>query len=52
MTSLSPVLNSLFLGNSPFSRGAVDVVLVVTGSKVLVEEGSVPLKMVWLWQVD
>jgi len=25
-----------------FSRGAVDVVLVVTGAKVLVEEGSVP----------
>ena len=29
---------------SPFSRGAVDVVLVVTGAKVLIEEGSIPLK--------
>jgi len=25
-----------------FSRGAVDVVLVVTGAKVLIEEGSIP----------
>ena len=31
----------LFL-DSPFSRGAVDIVLVVAGAKVLIEQGSIP----------
>ena len=46
VTSLYGVLSCFFFLDSPFSRGTVDIVFVVTGAKVLIEQGSIPLKLV------